>query len=81
MEMCTTLIERWRLETNTFHIYHDEMTITLEDVTFITSLPVNGAPVFNQYEEMNYTISVPVTGWLLGLDRTTRLEPSIFATN
>ncbi|CAN0873545.1 Protein MAINTENANCE OF MERISTEMS [Linum grandiflorum] len=45
MELCTTLMERWRLETNTFHMYHGEMTITLEDVSFITSLPVDGAVV------------------------------------
>ncbi|CAN0861392.1 Serine/threonine-protein phosphatase 7 long form homolog, partial [Linum grandiflorum] len=41
IELCTSLIERWRLETNTFHMYHGEMTITLEDVSFITGLPVD----------------------------------------
>ncbi|CAN0861498.1 Serine/threonine-protein phosphatase 7 long form homolog, partial [Linum grandiflorum] len=46
MELCTTLIDRWRSETNTFHMYHGEMTITLEDVSFITGLPVNGGAVF-----------------------------------
>ncbi|CAN1225785.1 Protein MAIN-LIKE 2 [Linum grandiflorum] len=41
MELCTTLIDRWRPETNTFHMYHGEMTITLEDVAFLTGLPVD----------------------------------------
>ncbi|CAN0847841.1 hypothetical protein LINGRAHAP2_LOCUS5204 [Linum grandiflorum] len=30
-------MERWRPETNTFHMYHGEMTLTLVDVSFITS--------------------------------------------
>ncbi|CAN0873547.1 Serine/threonine-protein phosphatase 7 long form homolog [Linum grandiflorum] len=54
MELCTTLMERWRLETNTFHMYHGEMTITLEDVSFITSLPVDGAVVFEEYPDKDY---------------------------
>ncbi|CAN0912370.1 Serine/threonine-protein phosphatase 7 long form homolog, partial [Linum grandiflorum] len=49
IELCTTLIERWRPETNTFHMYHGEMTITLEDVSFITGLPVDGGAVFQEY--------------------------------
>ncbi|CAN0881715.1 Protein MAINTENANCE OF MERISTEMS [Linum grandiflorum] len=54
MELCTTLIERWRLETNTFHMYHGEMTITLEDVSFITGLPVDGGAVFQEYPDKDY---------------------------
>ncbi|CAN0885283.1 Serine/threonine-protein phosphatase 7 long form homolog [Linum grandiflorum] len=46
MELCTALIERWRPETNTFHIYHSEMAITLDDVSFITSMQVDRAVVF-----------------------------------
>ncbi|CAN0876577.1 Protein MAIN-LIKE 2 [Linum grandiflorum] len=34
-------------ETNTFHMYHDEMTITLQDIAFITGLPFDGATIFD----------------------------------
>ncbi|CAN1160457.1 Protein MAIN-LIKE 2, partial [Linum perenne] len=44
-ELITTLIERWRPKTNTFHLYHDEATITLKDIHFITGLSVDGLPV------------------------------------
>ncbi|XXG41053.1 hypothetical protein AAC387_Pa01g1608 [Persea americana] len=39
------LIERWRLETNTFHFPFGETTITREDVAYIYGLPIDGPPV------------------------------------
>ncbi|CAN0846847.1 Protein MAIN-LIKE 2 [Linum grandiflorum] len=54
MELCTALIDRWRPETNTFHMYHGEMTITLEHVAFITRLPVDGAAVIREYPAKDY---------------------------
>ncbi|CAN1121193.1 Serine/threonine-protein phosphatase 7 long form homolog [Linum perenne] len=44
-ELITAMVERWRLETNTFHLYHGEATITLEDMHFITGLTVDGLAV------------------------------------
>ncbi|KAH1091769.1 hypothetical protein J1N35_019026 [Gossypium stocksii] len=37
-----SLVERWRLDTHTFHLPYDECTITLEDFSLQLSLPING---------------------------------------
>ncbi|CAN1309939.1 Serine/threonine-protein phosphatase 7 long form homolog [Linum perenne] len=39
------MVERWHPKTNTFHLYHDEAIITLEDIHFITGLTVDGLAV------------------------------------
>ncbi|GAB2292864.1 hypothetical protein Dimus_038221 [Dionaea muscipula] len=43
--LVSTFIERWFLETNTFHFWFGEMTITLEDVHQLLGLSVTGRPV------------------------------------
>ncbi|CAN1194210.1 Serine/threonine-protein phosphatase 7 long form homolog [Linum perenne] len=41
-ELITALVEKCRPKTNTFHLYHGEETITLEDVQFLIGLIVDG---------------------------------------
>ena len=43
--LLSALVDRWRPETHTFHFRWGEMTVTLQDVTMITGLPVRGAAV------------------------------------
>ncbi|CAN0883819.1 Serine/threonine-protein phosphatase 7 long form homolog, partial [Linum grandiflorum] len=52
--LITTLMERWRPETNTFHMFHRECTVTLQDVANLAGLPVTGDTLYVEYEkEMN----------------------------
>ncbi|KAG9453319.1 hypothetical protein H6P81_006223 [Aristolochia fimbriata] len=43
--LITALVERWRSETNTFHLANGEMTITSEDVVVLLRLRVDGDAV------------------------------------
>ena len=40
--LISTLVEWWRPETQTFHLPHGEMLITLQDVEVILGLPIDG---------------------------------------
>ncbi|XP_024311476.1 protein MAIN-LIKE 2-like [Brachypodium distachyon] len=41
----TALVDRWRPETHTIHLMIGEMTVTLQDVSMILALPIEGEPV------------------------------------
>ncbi|KAD2804970.1 hypothetical protein E3N88_38347 [Mikania micrantha] len=43
--LITALVERWRLETHTFHLTVGEATVMLQDVNVLWGLPIEGEPV------------------------------------
>lgn len=43
--LISALVERWRRETNTFHLNVGEMTVTLKDVALLLGLAIDGEPV------------------------------------
>ncbi|XP_027916780.1 protein MAIN-LIKE 1-like isoform X2 [Vigna unguiculata] len=43
--MVTTLCERWRIETHTFHMPLGETTVTLEDVSLQLGVPIDDEPL------------------------------------
>ncbi|RYR74067.1 hypothetical protein Ahy_A02g008670 isoform A [Arachis hypogaea] len=43
--LLSALIERWRPKTHTFHLPVREVTVTLEDVSYILGFPVNGKSI------------------------------------
>ncbi|KAL0453191.1 UNVERIFIED_CONTAM: protein MAIN-LIKE 2 [Sesamum latifolium] len=43
--LISALVERWRKETNTFHMTVGEMAVTLEDVAYLLGLRIDGEPV------------------------------------
>jgi len=43
--LLTALVDRWRPETNTFHLPCGEMTPTLQDVAMLLGLPISGDAV------------------------------------
>ncbi|CAN0905269.1 Serine/threonine-protein phosphatase 7 long form homolog [Linum grandiflorum] len=52
-------MERWRPETNTFHMYHKECSVTLQDVTHLTGLSITGDGMYVEYEkETNWSAIV-----------------------
>ncbi|CAH9076878.1 unnamed protein product [Cuscuta europaea] len=43
--LISTLVERWRSETHTFHLPFGEVGISLQDVSIILGFPIRGRPL------------------------------------
>lgn len=46
-------VERWHLETNSFHMPFGEMTITLDDVVQILKIHVVGTCIYKDLDDCN----------------------------
>lgn len=46
--LISAFVERWHLETNTFHMPFGEMSITLHDVFYILRISVTGKPIITK---------------------------------
>ncbi|MBA0812832.1 hypothetical protein Gohar_026766, partial [Gossypium harknessii] len=53
-KLISTFIERWRLETHTFHLPYGECTITLEDVQLQLRLPVDGSVLTKSVQSVDW---------------------------
>lgn len=60
--LISALVERWRRETNTFHLPVGEMTITLEDVGLLLGLPIDGKPVIGVASKTPSTVCENLLG-------------------
>ncbi|KAK9166870.1 hypothetical protein Scep_002061 [Stephania cephalantha] len=70
-ELISAFVERWQPETNTFHLPFGEMSISLEDVSFLLKIPVTGKVVevenFARYTEESRSGAIKMVSNLLGV--------------
>uniref|UniRef100_K3XQJ3 Aminotransferase-like plant mobile domain-containing protein n=1 Tax=Setaria italica TaxID=4555 RepID=K3XQJ3_SETIT len=52
--LLTAKVDRWRPKTHTFHLPFGEMTITMQDITMILGLPLEGHPVTGIIQNENW---------------------------
>nr|XP_023900921.1 serine/threonine-protein phosphatase 7 long form homolog [Quercus suber] len=68
--LITALVERWRPETNTFHLPCGETTITLQDVEVIFGIPIDGEAIVGRTDltweaECQSMLGIPPNGNVL----------------
>ncbi|KAL4305923.1 hypothetical protein AHAS_Ahas16G0126800 [Arachis hypogaea] len=69
--LLSALVERWRPETHTFHLPVGEVTVTLEDVSYILGFPVNGELVTGRSDSSHQFLvenCIACFGWEPGPD-------------
>ncbi|CAN0875560.1 hypothetical protein LINGRAHAP2_LOCUS10905 [Linum grandiflorum] len=65
-------MERSRPGTNTFHMYHREFSLTLQDVAHLTGLSVTGDALYVEYEKETYACAymLSIIGAFMLADRS-----------
>ena len=64
--LISAFVERWHVETNSFHLPIGEMTITLDDVSSLLHLPILGQ--FPTYVPLEYNEAATILTELLGVE-------------
>lgn len=64
--LLSTFVERWHIETNTFHLHVGEMMITLDDMASLLHIPITGT--FYNLEHMDKKTAILVLVDLLGVE-------------
>ncbi|XP_058741878.1 protein MAIN-LIKE 1-like [Vicia villosa] len=68
VNLVSAFVERWHVETSSFHMPFGEMTITLDDVACLLHLPINGM-FWYPHEHVTEQVAVDLGCELLGVDR------------
>lgn len=50
----TTLLDRWRPETDSFHLPYGEMMVTLQDLAMITGLSIDEAALIRRVDSVGW---------------------------
>jgi hypothetical protein len=56
----TTMVDRWRPKTHSFHLPCGEMMVTLEDMAMILGLPIRGRPITGRVDSAGWCERVAV---------------------
>ena len=56
--LLTSLVDRWRPETHTFHFRFGELAPTLKDVSMILALPIRGEPLVSPRVSPSWALNI-----------------------